>query len=98
MLKLLLVKSERLEITDDETLALAVLVMDVEFSDALMTEDGVVNAVLLMDEASVVLSTDDVAFLDNKTVELFTTNVSVNSVADGEIRVVELLMLTLLEE
>ena len=98
MLKLLLVKSERLEITDDETLALAVLVMDVEFSDALMTEDGVVNAVLLMDEASVVLSTDDVAFLDNKTVELFTTNVSVNSVADGEIRVVELLMLTILEE
>lgn len=98
MLKLLLVKSERLEITDDETLALAVLVMDVEFSDALMTEDGVVNAVLLMDEASVVLSTDDVAFLDNKTVELFTTNVFVNSVADGEIRVVELLMLTLLEE
>lgn len=98
MLKLLLVKSERLEITDDETLALAVLVMDVEFSDALMTEDGVVNAVLLMDEASVVLSTDDVAFLDNKTVELFTTNVSVNSVADGEIRVVELLMLTMLEE
>ena len=92
----LVVESEKLVITD-EALVVAALVINVEFSDGVMTKDDVINVVLFRKDTSDELSIDSVAFLDNTTVELFTARVSVKSVKDGE-KTVGLLMLTMLED
>lgn len=79
------VESDKLEVTDEETLAVAVLVINVEFRDGVRKDDDIINAVLFIADTSVVLSFDSVTFLDNTIVELFNDNVLVINVkfSDG---------------
>lgn len=79
------VESDKLEETDEETLAVAVLVINVEFRDGVRKDDDIINVVLFIADTSVVLSFDSVTFLDNTIVELFNDNVLVINVkfSDG---------------
>ena len=79
------VESDKLEVTDEETLAVAVLVINVEFRDGVRKDDDIINVVLFLADTSVVLSLDSVTFLDNTIVELFSDNVLVINVefSDG---------------
>ena len=79
------VESDKLEVTDEETLAVAVLVINVEVREGVRKDDDMINVVLFVEDTSVELSIDSVTFFDNTIVELFRANVSVNNMEDGEI-------------
>lgn len=91
------VDSDKLEMTD-ETLLVAVLVINVAFNVEEKAEDDISKVVLFKDNNSVELLIDVVIFLEKTIVELFTVSVSVKCIEDGEIPMFELVMLFMLDD